>query len=467
MRKTDRTAAGERKEQNDFTRGDMRKVIIRMALPMMLAQAVNVLYSIVDRIYIGHIPGVGSLALTGLGLTMPIVSIITAFASLCGTGGGPLCSIARGKGDLAYAEKVMGNAFGLLLVLAAALTVGFLAFMEPILRIFGASEDTYFYAAEYAQIYILGTVFVMISSGMNYFINAQGFARTGMLTVLLGAVVNIVLDPVFIFVLDMGIRGAAAATVIAQACSAAWALAFLLSDRAILDLRLKNLRPEGRVLGRILGLGVTGFVMSATTGLVQIAGNVQLSAYGGDLYVGAMTVVNSIREVTFVLVHGLTAGAQPVLGYNYGAEAWSRVRGGIRFISQAAVAYAFAVWLLIMLLPGPLTRIFNSDPALVEACVPALRIYFCGFMFMSLQTAGQSVFVALGKSRHAICFSLLRKVVIVLPLIFLLPMTGLGVSGVFWSEPISDLLGGVACYVTMYLTQYRKLAQLKETGGTN
>ncbi|MGN1002190.1 MAG: MATE family efflux transporter [Oscillospiraceae bacterium] len=471
MRKTDSPAAGEQTVRNDFTKGDLRLVILRMALPMMLAQVVNVLYSIVDRIYIGHIPGVGSLALTGLGLTMPIVSLISAFANLCGTGGGPLCSIARGRGDLDYAEKVMGNAFALLLALGAAITVLFLIFMEPILYLFGASGETYFYAAEYARIYILGTLFVMISLGMNAFINAQGFARTGMLTVLLGAVVNIALDPVFIFVFDMGIRGAAIATVIAQACSAGWAMAFLLSKRAILDLKLKNLRPRGKILGGILGLGTTGFVMSATTGLVQIAGNVQLQAYGGDLYVGAMTVINSVREVFLMLVHGLTAGAQPVLGYNYGARAYGRVRQGIRFVTLVSVVYAMAAWLLIMGLPEPITRLFNSEPALVAVAVPALRIYFCGFLFMSLQMAGQCVFVGLGKSRYAICFSLLRKVVIVVPLIYLLPgLGGLGASGVFWAEPVSDLIGGAACYLTMYLTQYRKLGILEKAGnngGTN
>lgn len=448
----------EKKARNDFTRGDLRLVILRMAVPMMLAQVVNVLYSVVDRIYIGHIPGVGSLALTGLGLTMPIVSLITAFANLCGTGGGPLCSIARGRGDLDYAEKIMGNSFALLLLLGAALTAFFLTFMEPILYLFGASSETYPYAAEYTRIYLLGTLFVMISLGMNAFINAQGFARTGMLTVLLGAVVNIVLDPVFIFALNMGIQGAAVATVIAQACSAAWAMKFLLSRKAILDIKLRNMRPRAKLLGRILGLGATGFVMSATNGLVQVAGNVQLQAYGGDLYVGAMTVINSVREIAFMLIHGFTAGAQPVLGYNYGAKAYGRVKQGIAFTTLVCVTFAAAVWLIIMLLPEPIAKLFNGEAALLAVAVPALRIYFCGFIFMSMQLAGQCVFVGLGKSRHAAFFSLLRKVIIVVPLILLLPTVGgLGASGVFWAEPVSDLIGGVACYLTMYLTQYKKL----------
>lgn len=444
--------------KNDFTQGAVWQVILRMAVPMALAQLVNVLYSVVDRMYIGHIPGVGSYALTGLGLTMPIVSLISAFANLCGMGGGPLCSIARGEGRLDYAERIMANAFTMLLAIGAVITAVFLIYMKPILYLVGASDDTYPYAAGYARIYILGTLFVMISLGMNSFINSQGFAKIGMLTVLLGAVVNIILDPIFIFALDMGITGAAVATVISQACSAVWALAFLTSKRAILSFKLKNMIPELKIVGRILALGVTGFVMSATNSIVQIFCNLQLRKYGGDLYVGVMTVVNSVREVVFMLIHGLTSGAQPVLGYNYGARAYSRVKAGIRFISAASVGYAVAVWLLIMLAPRALVLIFNNESAMLEACTPAMRMYFCGFVLMSLQMAGQSVFVGLGKSKQAVFFSLLRKVIIVVPLVLLLPsIGGLGVNGVFLSEPISDLIGGTASFATMYFTVYRRL----------
>ena len=273
----------ERNQKNDFTQGAVWKVILRMAVPMMLAQTVNVLYNIVDRMYIGHMPGSGSLALTGLGLCMPIISIITAFASLCGVGGGPLCSIARGRGDLRYAERVMGNALAMLLGIGLTLTVLLRIFMRPVLYAMGASEVTYPFASEYAKIYILGTVFVMIAHGMNYFINAQGFARTGMLTVAIGAALNILLDPLFIFVLDMGITGAALATVLSQAVSAGWAMAFLLSSRAILDLKPENLRLEWGIVKRILALGATGYVMSDTNGIVQISYNIQLRAWGGDL----------------------------------------------------------------------------------------------------------------------------------------------------------------------------------------
>ena len=445
----------ERKEvKNDFSKGPMWQVILKMSIPMMMAQLVNVLYNVVDRMYIGHIEGVGAMALTGLGLSMPVISLITAFANLCGNGGGPLCSIARGEGDKEKAERYMGNAFVLLLAIGAAITVLLSVFLRDILFFLGASENTYPYASEYLRVYLLGTLFVMISLGMNAFINAQGFAKIGMLTVVLGAVVNIVLDPFFIlgrgeklfgvltmpFGLGLGIRGAAWATVIAQLCSAAWVLKFLFSKKAILDL--------------------TGFVMGVTTGLVQSACNVQLQRWGGDLYVGVMTVINSVKELAFLVVHGLASGAQPVLGFNYGAREYDRVRTGIRFFCLGSLLYACTVWLLSMTIPGALIRIFNQDPALLQAGIPSIRIYFCGFMCMALQSAGQCVFVGLGKAKHAVVFSLLRKVVIVLPLVFLLPrLPGMGVNGVFWSEPISDLLGGGACFLTMWFTVYKKLGR--------
>ncbi|MCD7902447.1 MAG: MATE family efflux transporter [Oscillospiraceae bacterium] len=449
------------KVQNDFSKGQMWRVILRMALPMMLAQLVNVLYNIVDRMYIGHMADVGALALTGLGLCMPIISLVTACASLCGVGGGPLCSIARGRGDLDYAERVMGNAFALLLALGVALTIGLELSLRPVLYLLRASDVTYPYAAQYVRIYLVGTVFVMVSLGMNYFINAQGFARIGMLTVTIGAVLNIILDPIFIFALDMGISGAALATVISQAASAVWAMQFLLSRRAILDLKLKNLMPRRDVLPRILKLGMTGFVMNITNCIVQIASNVQLAAYGGDLgdlYIGAMTVINSVHEVPFMVNSGLRDGAQPVISYNYGAGIYSRVKQGIRFLSCASVAYAGAMWLCIMLFTRVIVSVFNSEPAMLTVAVPSMRIYFCGFIFMSLMMAGQGVFLSLGRSGSAVTFSLLRKIVIVVPLIFLLPgVGGMGAVGVFWAEPISDLVGGAACYLAMYFTVYRKL----------
>ena len=361
----------------------------------------------------------------------------------------------------------MGNAFALLLILGAVITAAFSAFLRPILFFFGATDATIVYAAEYARIYVLGTVFVMLALGMNYFINAQGFAGTGMLTVAVGAVINIVLDPIFIFALDMGIAGAAWATFISQACSAAWVLCFLLGKKAILKLRLRCMRLRWSVLGKMLALGITGFVMQFTNGVVQIACNVELRAFGGDLFVGAMTVLNSVREVLFMIIHGLSNGAQPVLGFNYGAGKPDRVRQGVRFMTAAAFAYAALATAVTQLFPAQLTMVFNDDPALLAICEKAMRIYFCAFLPMSFQVAGQCVFVALGRAKQAIIFSVLRKVVIVTPLIFLLPrIPALGVYGVFWSEPISDIIGGAACYITMYFTVYRPLgrAERKETG---
>ena len=444
--------------KNDFTQGAVWRVILRMAIPMMLAQTVNVLYSVVDRMYIGHMEGVGSLALTGLGLCMPVVSLITAFSGLCGAGGGPLCSIARGSGDLDYAERVEANALTLLLLFGGALTVLLQVFLKPILFAFGASEATWPYAAGYARVYLCGTVFVMLSLGMNVFINSQGFARVGMLTVTIGAVLNICLDPLFIFVFGMGITGAAIATVLSQAVSACWAMGFLLSRRAILTLKRRNMRLRWAIVRRILALGVTGFVMSITNAIVQISYNVTLGAWGGDLYVGAMTVINSVRELLFMACSGLRDGAQPVLGFNYGARVYSRVKAGIRFLCLFVFSYAALAWLCVMLFAGGIVRVFNSDPEMVAVAVPAMRVFFSGFVFMALMIAGQSVFLGLGKSRQAATFSILRKVVIVTPLIFLLPrIGGLGVMGVFWSEPISDLLGGGASFLTMYFTVYRRL----------
>lgn len=428
---------------------------------MTAAQMVNVLYSVVDRIYLGRLPGSSHLALTGLGVTMPIVSIIMGFANLCGTGGGPMFSICRGRGDEREAEAVMGNSFALLLLLGAAVTAFFLLWKEPILYLFGASADTFPYANDYMTIYLAGTLFVMVSLGMNPFINAQGFGTTGMLTVVIGAAVNIVLDPIFIFSLDMGVKGAALATVLSQAISAAWVLKFLTGRRALLHLKLRCMALERKRVKQIIALGLSGFFMNMTNSLVQIVCNATLQRYGGDLYVGIMTIINSLREVFFMPVHGLTTGAQPVIGYNYGAGLYRRVRKSIRFCSGLTVGYAAVFWAAAMLFPGVMIRIFNSEPEVLSAGIPALRIYFALFIPMSLQSAGQSVFVALGRSRQAVFFSLLRKAIINAPLTVLLPIW-LGTNGVFEAEAASQLVGGLACFITMYFTVYRPLGRIED-----
>lgn len=443
---------------NDFSQGKVWQVIMRMALPMMFAELIHVLYSVVDRMYIGHIADVGQMALTGLGVTTPIVTIVSAFTSLCGTGGGPLCSIARGEGDNDRAETIMGNSFSMLLIFGAVISAILLIFMEPILYAFGASDASFPYAYSYGMIYSAGTVFAMISLGMNFFINSQGFPKVGMGTVFLGAVINIILDPIFIFVLDMGIAGAAIATVIAQFCSAVWVMCFLLGKRCLLRLRLSRMKLQRDICSKILSLGLSGFMMKFTTGFVQVFYNVQLKVYGGDLFIGSMTVINSIRDVFFMTFHGLTNGCQPVIGYNYGAKAYDRVRAGIRFTTLACVAYSMVCWLISMLLTKQLVLIFNGNPELLAVCVPAMRIFFCGFVFKSMQMVGQCIYVGLGFSKKAIFFSLLRKVIIVLPLLYIFPgVLGLGAYGVFWTEPVADIVSSTACYLTMYFTVYRKL----------
>ena len=439
-------------EKSDFSTGSVIRHILALAVPMTVAQLVQVLYNIVDRIYIGHLPGASSLALTGPGLTFPVVTLITAFTNLFGMGGAPLCSIARGRHDEARAQRIMGCTFTMLCVSCVAMMALCYAFMRPILYLFGASDASYPYAEEYLMIYLLGTPFVMLGTGMNGFINVQGFGRTGMVTILLGAAVNIALDPVFIFALGMGVRGAAIATVISQFLSAAWVLRFLTGPKTLLRLSRTAMRPEPRLLRDIVGLGMAGFIMSATNGAVQVACNATLRDSGGDVYVGIMTVLNSVRDVVALPIQGLTNGAQPVLGYNYGARKFDRVKKSVAFMSVTSVAYMLIAWLLLFVFPEPVMRVFNSDAELIAKGVPSLHIYFFGFFMMALQFAGQSTFVGLGQSKQAVFFSLFRKIIIVVPLTLILPRVGFGVNGVFLAEPISNFIGGTACFVTMLFT---------------
>ena len=444
--------------KNDFSRGSVAGNILRLAVPLMLAQLVNVLYNVVDRIFIGHIGG-SALPLTGVGLCMPVITVISAFSGLFGMGGAPICGVARGRGDIQEAEQVQNTSFVLLVGCGLLLTVLGEVFLTPILTLFGASADTMPYAAGYLRIYLLGTVFVMISLGMNYFINTQGFAGTGMLTVAIGAVLNLILDPVFIFGFDMGVPGAALATILSQAVSAAWALWFLFSRRAILRLRPRAFRWDGGRVRRITALGLSNFIALGTNGVVQIACNATLQSFGGDLYVGVMTVLTAIREVVQMPLSGLTNGAQPVMSFNYGASQWERVKKAIRFMTVGGIVYATACWAVLFFFPAPFVLLFNDEPALVQAAIPALHLYFFGYFMMSLQFAGQSTFVALGRSKQAVFFSLFRKAIIVIPLTIFLPMIGgLGVNGVFLAEPISNFIGGGACFLTMMLTVWPQLA---------
>lgn len=452
--------------QTDFSRGSVYRNIMEVAAPMILAQLLNLLYNIVDRIYIGRIPEVGTTALTGVGICFPIISLVSAFTYLYGNGGAPLCAMERGRGNEEEAEKLMGNSFFLLLVTGVVLLILGELFYRPVLYLFGASDATFVYAREYIRLYLLGTVFVMVSVGMNPFINSQGFGNMGMVSVLIGAALNILLDPLFIFGFRMGVKGAALATILSQLCSAVWVMWFLTSKKAVLKLKISCMRLEAARVKRILGLGVSGFIMSFTNSLVQVVCNATLQTYGGDIYVGVMTVLNSVREICTLPVQGFTNGASPVMSFNYGEKAFERVKKAIWFVTAVCVSYTVLIWGALRLAPAFFIRIFNDSPELLEKAVPSLHIYFFGFCFMALQFTGQSVFVALGKSKRATFFSLLRKAFIVAPLTVLLPrVANLGVDGVFWAEPISNLIGGCACFITMLCTilpELRKGAVGKE-----
>ncbi len=442
---------------NDFSNGKVWQNIISQSIPLILAQLVQLLYNVVDRIYIGHLPGADSMALTGIGLVFPLTTLIAAFTFLFGTGGTPLFSIARGAGEDKQAEKILGNTFSLLLGCSLVMFFFCYIFRRPVLYLFGAGDASYVYADAYLRIYLFGTTFTMLSTGLNGFINAQGFPRMGMLTTLIGAVLNLVLDPVFIFLLDMGVSGAALATILSQMVSCVWVLLFLTGRKALLRIRKENLAVDWKLTRKIMALGMSGFIMQGTNCLVQVVCNATLKIYGGDLYVGIMTVINSVREILSLPVNGLTSGSQPVLGYNYGAKQYERVCQGIRFTAVLGILYTLLAWFAVIQCPHFLLSVFTEDTAMLEAGTEALQLYFFGFFFMAFQFSGQSAFTALGCSKRAVFFSLLRKAVIVAPLTLILPRMGLGVNGVFWAEPISNCIGGLACFITMYITLYRKL----------
>lgn len=443
----------------DFSRGKVWQNIMSQALPLILAQLVQLLYNVVDRIYIGHLPGADNLALTGIGLAFPLTTLVAAFTCLFGMGGAPLFSIERGAGNDKKAEKILGNTFTLLFLSSFLIFALCYIFRRPVLYLFGASDASYVYADEYLRIYLFGTTFTMLATGLNGFINAQGFPKMGMMTTLIGAVLNLLLDPLFIFVFHMGVGGAALATVISQAVSAVWVMHFLLNrrGRAAYHIRLGCLKPEWGLVRDITALGMAGFIMQGTNCMVQVVCNATLKVYGGDLYVGIMTVINSVREIMALPISGLTSGSQPVLGYNYGAKKYDRVRSGIRFTAAIGIAYTAFAWILVLLIPRQLMGIFTEDAITISYGAEALKTYFFGFVFMAFMFTGQSTFTALGYSKHAIFFSLLRKAVIVVPLVLILPRIGFGVAGVFLSEPISNLIGGLASFITMYITVYRRL----------
>lgn len=446
-------------QQNDFSKGSIPKTITRLAIPMIAAMLVNALYSVVDRIYIGHLEGIGQTALTGIGLCYPITMAIAAFSYLVGNGGGPLTSILRGAKDDDGAEKVIGNSITLLVIFGVVVPLICFLVKKPVLYLFGASDATYPYANEYITIYLMGSLSVMLTLGLNPFLNAQGFTRTGMMTVLLGAVCNIVLDPIFIFVFDMGVAGAAIATVISQTVSAVWVLLFLKGKKNLVRVRMKNLRLNGHVSSRIMSLGFSGFIMNITEAAISAVFNASLSLFGGDIYVTVMTVATSVTQIIMMPMTGFAQGAQPVTGYNFGAREYGRVKECFWFLVKFCVAYAVIAWGGLMLFPAQLIKIFNSDPDLIEVAVPMFRVFFCLYFIMCLQMSAQNTFVAMGEAKMATFFALFRKVVLLIPLILILPRIGFGITGVFAAEPVADTISAITCFTTFMLTAYRKLGK--------
>ena len=440
------------------------KLMLELALPSVLAQIVNVLYNIVDRIYIGHMPGDGSLALTGVGVCLPLIMIISAFAALVASGGAPRASIAMGKGDHDLAEKLLGGCFTLQIVISAILTAVMLIWSRDLLLMFGASENTIGYAADYMRIYAIGTLLVQLTLGMNAFITAQGFATTGMLTVLIGAVANIALDPLFIYGLGMGVRGAALATVISQGLSCVWVICFLQGKKTLLRLKRENLLVSPKLILPCVALGLAAFIMQSSESMISVCFNSSLLRYGGDVAVGAMTILSSVMQFAMLPLQGIAQGAQPISSYNYGARNADRVRQTFRLLLRVCLVYSMVLWAGIMLFPRGFAGIFTPDAELLDFTARALRIY-CAMLFLfGIQIACQMTFVSIGNAPCSILVAVLRKFVLLLPLIFLLPsLLPDKVTAVYLAEPVADVIA-VTCTALLFSRQFKKALAALEAG---
>ena len=454
---------GTHREEEALGTAPIGRLMVELAVPAVAAQLINVLYNIVDRIYIGHIPVVGKTALTGVGVTFPILMLISAFAAFAGMGGAPLASIRLGAGDREGAERILGNSTTMLLITSVVLTVVFSIFKAPILMAFGASSDTIGYGLDYISIYLLGTIFVQFALGLNTFISAQGKALTAMLSVLIGAILNIVLDPLFIFVFDMGVQGAAIATVLSQAVSAAWVVGFLCSRRSGLRIKLANMRPQGAVVTKIAGLGVAPFIMQSTESLVTVVLNTGMQTYGGDLYVGSITILQSVMQMVVMPLQGITQGVQPIMSYNYGAGNYRRVRETFKKLLAVTLTVTVCAFLIVAFFPETLARMFNNDPELVALVGRVMPIFFGGIWVFGAQMACQSTFMALGQARTSLFLALLRKVILLVPLAILLPWLTNSVMGIYVAEPIADFLAS-ATTLTLFLSQRKKLLPLEDDG---
>lgn len=433
------------------------KLLLRLALPTVAAQMINMLYNIVDRIYIGHIPNVGALALTGVGVCMPLIMIVAAFAALVGNGGAPRASIFMGQRDTESAEKTLGNCFLTQLIISAILTIVLLIGNRTFLLSFGASENTIEYAVSYMNIYAIGTLFVQLTLGMNAFITAQGFAKTGMLSVLIGAVTNIILDPIFIFGFGLGVRGAALATVISQACSCIWVLTFLFGKKTTLKLKVCNMKLQSKIILPSLALGSSIFVMQASESIISVCFNSSLLKYGGDIAVGAMTILTSVMQFAMLPLQGLGQGAQPIISYNYGAGSARRVKDAFKLLLKISLGYALFLWAMVMVLPGGFVRMFTSDLKLIAFTKTALRVYLAALFMMGIQMACQMTFNSLGRAVESIIVAIMRKFVLLLPLIFVLPQIFKSdqTMAVYLAEPIADFLA-VSFTIVLFAIQFRK-----------
>ena len=433
------------------------KLLFRLALPTVTAQLINMLYNIVDRIYIGHMPGDGALALTGVGVCLPLILIVSAFAALVGAGGAPRATIFMGRKDYDKAEKTLGNCFAMQIIISAILTIVLLIWNEDLLLAFGASENTIGYATSYMNIYAVGTIFVEITLGMNYFITAQGFAKTGMLSVVIGAVANIILDPIFIFGFDMGVQGAALATVISQGLSTLWVLAFLFGKKTFLRIRKSTMRLEKAIAIPALSLGAATFIMQASESVINICYNSSLLKYGGDIAVGAMTILSSVMQFAMLPLQGLGQGAQPILSYNFGARNKGRVKKAYFLLLRVSLIYAFILWLSVMLFPSVFARMFTSDSALIDFTAPVLRVYMAVSVLFGIQIACQMTFTSLGNARSSMIVAILRKFVLLIPLMYILPhvFTSDQTMAVFLAEPVADFVA-VLCTSVIFFFEFRK-----------
>lgn len=446
------------KENKDFlAKEPIGKLLLKLALPTVAAQIINMLYNIVDRIYIGHIEGVGAMALTGVGVCMPIIMIVTAFAALVGNGGAPRASIFMGKGEHDSAEKTLGNCFTLQIIISVVLTAVLLIWNRDLLMAFGASENTIEYAVSYMNIYAVGTIFVQLTLGMNAFITAQGFAKTGMLSVLIGAVANIIFDPIFIFGLHMGVRGAALATIISQAISCAWVLIFLFGKKTTLRIRVKNLGLQRRIILPSIALGLATFIMQASESVISVCFNSSLLKYGGDIAVGAMTILTSVMQFAMLPLQGLGQGAQPIISYNYGAKNVGRVKKAFWLLLKVSLGYAVLLWAFIMLFPQGFAGMFTSDPELLSFTKTALRIYTACLFLFGIQMACQMTFTSLGKAGCSIIVAVMRKFVLLIPLIYIMPavLKGNKALAVYTAEPIADFFA-VSFTAVLFFFQFRK-----------